>query len=52
MFSASSVLYSVTTVIQKDSRFVNEPFQAWNKMKEKAKDHEHSSYHQLSVKIA
>lgn len=33
-------------------QFVNEPFRAWNKMKEKAKDHEHTSYHQLSVKMA
>ena len=33
-------------------QFVNEPFQAWNKMKEKAKDYDHSSYHQLSVKTA
>ena len=32
--------------------FVNEPFRALNKMKEKAKDHVHRSYHQLSAKTA
>ena len=32
--------------------FVNEPFRSWNKMNEKCDEHEHSKFHQTSLKIA
>ena len=49
VFSASSVLYSVTTVIQKDT-FVSGPFWAWYKMQKTMSIA--VWYHQLSVKTA